>query len=358
MNMRQVIVGTLSVASVTLLVVWSMNQSKSKDVFEVTSSQESEVAETHVPDSEARVEKSSQETSNNTIRVTLRYPAELLIIDESGNRTGYTAKQVVEEIPETDYEARSEEGVARAIQSIVTSKAVGTYTIKVMGREDGQYTLGILLTRNNDVALYKEITATTSLGRIDTYQIDTKRGEVSSNIPPNITINTERHLLSGENTTCVESDTYVAVATQTDWSQLPRLYVYKRSSLTGGVTCRIHESTPVFTMDLEATYPQYIIGDFLITDSGTGPSGRVLSAYDLTSQKMVLSEQYGSAVDLHSPEVIAYWRPTGTVPTVVNCPNRDEIEKEYLTPTVQEYILRNLVTGTVEHKEQRCVATQ
>ena len=342
---------------VTLVSAWSVSRSKSQDIHKINLSN-SEATKTLVVDGKAEVEILTQLTHDYAIRVTLRSTEDVLLIDESGRRTGYIDAQEVKEVPNTEYEAHSEDRIVRVIQSLVKSKATGIYTLKVIGTGDGQYTMGILLTRDSDVALYREVTATTSPGRIDTYKIDTELEEVSLNKLSYITVNTEKRSAGGENITCVESDKYVAVVMQRDWSQLPKAYVYKKSTLTGETVCRVHESVPVFTMDLEATYLKYLIGDFLITDTGTGPSGRVLSAYNLNTQKIVFSERYGNTVMLHPPDSIGYWRPTGATPSMVNCPNRDEIENNYLTPEVQEYVRRNLLKEAIERKEQRCVATQ
>lgn len=68
-----------------------------------------------------------------------------------------------------------------------------------------------------------------------------------------------------------------------------RCCIYKNNSATLLGTCQTPTEPEIFLFS-EATYPLYMLGDYIITDTGTGPSGRVLSAYNLLTQEEVFQK--------------------------------------------------------------------
>ena len=135
--------------------------------------------------------------------------------------------------------------------------------------------------------------------------------------------------------------------------------MYKKSGLNTTIACDIRAATFVFGLD-DATVerPVYLVGDFLITDVGTGPSGRGLLGYNIVTKKEVFFDKYGEVEVVHPPDGLEYWRSSETLATELNCPHIEKITEGGFGAELQVYVRRNLVSGLVEFMQERCVATQ
>ena len=112
-----------------------------------------------------------------------------------------------------------------------------------------------------------------------------------------------------------------------------------------------------------AEYFLALENDFLILDSGTGPSPRGLIVYDLTKRSKVFSDMYvrvdsTNPVSVHDNE-IEYWAKTSEEVTADNCPELAMHEKDGLGSVIASHTRLNLLGMTKEELgERRCVAVQ
>ncbi|MFN3188405.1 MAG: hypothetical protein ACK42D_02585 [Candidatus Paceibacteria bacterium] len=161
--------------------------------------------------------------------------------------------------------------------------------------------------------------------------------------------------------TCNENDDYLVVTEQGDLADNEaRLVVYQKSALPESVSCSLHLIEPVLEVEVEATSVLEVFGDYLLTDTGTGPSLRTLSVYDLTAGERILSEGYYQPEELSliPPTSISYWRGSDVGPTVESCNGYNEIVEQSFTPQIIVQVERNLVTNAEVVSESRCIATQ
>lgn len=295
------------------------------------------------------------------IVVVLHGPADLLIIDEAGNQTGFVGTELIEQIRDAEYATKEPffsgeefKELSYDEKKIVLKRAGDTYDVRILGTESEQYSLKILIQTGRALSLAKDIVANTAPGQVDEYQIDIARKEVFVQTASYQVIRTET-----VSANCVESKEYYAVTENIGYQYPTDAYVYKKDSSTLIGTCERLDGDPVFTMRFDdAEYLGSLLGNFLILDIGTGPS-RSMAVYNLLTKEKVLADGYGNFVILHSPDKIGYWKRLNDVePTPLNCPNIAEIKSNYFVPEIQEYVVQNLLTGTTERKERRCEGTQ
>ncbi len=86
--------------------------------------------------------------------------------------------------------------------------------------------------------------------------------------------------------------------------------------------------------------------NFLITDSGTGPSGRILAVYNLKipTNKPVFTDYYSIPVDSDQDNVITYWTGSEKMATAQNCPEYEPHTQNDLGGEINEEVSLNLTT--------------
>lgn len=92
-----------------------------------------------------------------------------------------------------------------------------------------------------------------------------------------------------------------------------------------------------------ADYFSGLYSNFLFVDSGTGPSGRRLTVYDLEKSTSAYSTEYAGEAALEK-DALRFWLPSGAPKTGDNCPRREEWEKQGLTPSLEEDVRLDLKT--------------
>lgn len=160
--------------------------------------------------------------------------------------------------------------------------------------------------------------------------------------------------------TCEESDRYLAVIAQSDPTATAQLYVYKKDALPRPTPCAFYPIEPVVAEMVEATFLTAVFGEYLLTDTGTGPGIRTLTVYNLATGQRTLIDSYVQPDELTitPPAIISYWRPTSLSPTVENCNGYNEIIAQSFTPLMIALVEKNLSNGMETETESRCIATQ
>lgn len=129
----------------------------------------------------------SSSIQKGIIEVTLNSPAELLLVDDLGNETGYKEDGVlVENIEKSSYvqdefiadqetEIDANHHVAKRL---LKTDAVGKYELQVIGTGAGEYTITLSVKTNSGDNVFNEIVGETELGQIDEFLIDMEDGSV------------------------------------------------------------------------------------------------------------------------------------------------------------------------------------
>lgn len=159
---------------------------------------------------------------------------------------------------------------------------------------------------------------------------------------------------------CEESNRYLAVIAQSDPTATAQLYVYKKDLLPNPTPCATYLTEPIVNEMVEATFLTAVFGDYLLTDTGTGPGIRTLTVYNLITGQRTLIDSYVQPDELTvmPPSSVSYWRPHSDVPSVENCNGYNEIVEQSFTPLLIVLVEKNLVDGTESTTETRCIATQ
>jgi hypothetical protein len=98
-----------------------------------------------------------------------------------------------------------------------------------------------------------------------------------------------------------------------------------------------------------------VVGDFLITDSGTAASHRWLRVYDLNTNKILLNNFYSRPLDIEDNKIY-YWSPTNIEVTNKNCPRISEyIQGGFVSAEIEERMVFDLDTLNKNNiDEYRC----
>ncbi|MCA9368183.1 hypothetical protein KC887_08075 [Candidatus Kaiserbacteria bacterium] len=120
------------------------------------------------------------------IEVTLNSPAELLLVDANGDRTGYApASGIIEEIPHSGYISDDvigsrDDGATppHVTKHLLATEAAGVYELHVLGTGGGAYTLSVLLKDEQGYEHRFTNTGETRLDQDDLFMIDLSTGIV------------------------------------------------------------------------------------------------------------------------------------------------------------------------------------
>lgn len=114
-------------------------------------------------------------------------------------------------------------------------------------------------------------------------------------------------------------------------------------------------------LEIKNEWAEYILAlenNFLILDSGTGPSPRGLIVYDLITRKKVYTDLYSKPVNIQNG-TIDYWAESTEKATKENCQKFQEYEKDGLGSAIDVHISIDLKTLVKkELGEKRCDARQ
>ncbi len=122
----------------------------------------------------------------DALEIHLASPAELLLTDSEGRRTGYDFEtgEVLQEIPGSSYDQTSAIYTTTGIESnphfekvlLVDDTQDDVYTLEVIGTGEGEYTLSTLTINEGGSFATESIVAITEEGQTDTYLVDVEVG--------------------------------------------------------------------------------------------------------------------------------------------------------------------------------------
>ena len=123
--------------------------------------------------------------------------------------------------------------------------------------------------------------------------------------------------------------------------------------------CRWDEQTALlFLKNSGADYFFGLHGKFLFVDSGTGPSPRLITVYNLQKSTAVYSARYSEPIALKKG-ILRHWSPTSTKADEKNCPALKIWAKDGLGAAIEEE--RTVELATLKQSKTvrtRCSARQ
>ena len=157
---------------------------------------------------------------------------------------------------------------------------------------------------------------------------------------------------SRENEICFEYPLYTVI------ERSERFLDLRISAFSGKVKCndidRIHTIAPVFQVRNDAEFFAGLIGSHLITDTGTGTDGRVLTIYDLKSgSKPRIIDNYYGDLNLRKGTQLYFWMTSSnTTATPQNCVIYKRNAAQSLGSAIETQIFLDLKDNTM-HKTNR-----
>ncbi|SHE77815.1 hypothetical protein SAMN02745157_0916 [Kaistia soli DSM 19436] len=108
----------------------------------------------------------------------------------------------------------------------------------------------------------------------------------------------------------------------------------------------------------DAFYLLKLVGNYFLIDAGTGPD-RDLLIYDLASKKEVFSGGYSDDdIKIDSAKAV-FWTGSAEKPTKKNCKDLASIQKNGLTPVIEQLVTFDFTSGTLTKSNSlRCSAEQ
>lgn len=165
---------------------------------------------------------------------------------------------------------------------------------------------------------------------------------------------------SRENEQCFEYPLYTVI------ERSGRFLDLRISAFSGKVKCndidRIHTIAPVFQVRNDAEFFAGLIGSHLITDTGTGPDGRVLTIYDLKSGSKLrtIANYYGDLALRGKGTQLYFWMTSAnTTATPQNCATYKRNAAQSLGSAMETQVFLDLKDNTMHKTNQhRCNTRQ
>jgi hypothetical protein len=153
--------------------------------------------------------------------------------------------------------------------------------------------------------------------------------------------------------TCYDSSKYFVVSEDGSSS----LVKYKETA-DQNIACEYIVEDGDFKFGNGAEYFVTFVGDYLITDSGTGPGLRGLGIYDLIGRKPIYSSSYEGEITTGINN-ISYWTKRREKATEENCPKLNEYISQGFSAVIESYVTLDLITLTTkESGDYRCQFAQ
>ncbi len=157
-------------------------------------------------------------------------------------------------------------------------------------------------------------------------------------------------------TKCTDSDKYSIVTV--DRSEVVGQDILVKNKVEGE-PCKYDNANSVFEIkNADPEYYKFQAANALVTDLGTGPSGRSIRLYDLTEKKLITEKKYFGELTLKA-STLTYFGEAKQKADVKNCKDFKTLTKDGLSAvlTVEKNV--DLSTFLVkEGKTTKCVAAQ
>lgn len=147
-------------------------------------------------------------------------------------------------------------------------------------------------------------------------------------------------------TKCVDVDNYSVITLDHDGAVGQDILVKQKQD---GAVCKYDATDAVFEVkSADPEYYKFQAANALVTDLGTGPSGRSIRLYDLGDKKMITEKKYFGDLTLVSTTLTYFGEPKQKV-TMKNC--KDGVVAVEKTVDLKTFLVK-------EGKTTKCVAIQ
>jgi len=158
---------------------------------------------------------------------------------------------------------------------------------------------------------------------------------------------------------CHDSSQYFAIQKNlTDAVGSTILIKYKTSPNTTFPCAYVVSNDDFEIKNVSAGYFLTFTDNFLVLDSGTGPSYRELIAYDLRTRNVIFTDTYEDPVTVTN-DSLTYLTHTKAKPTLQNCPELRDYTANGLGAVILSKVTVDLSTATKKVRGViECIATQ
>lgn len=157
---------------------------------------------------------------------------------------------------------------------------------------------------------------------------------------------------------CTETDKFFLIAKDHE-DNVGQDILIKTKDSTVTNTCKYEVAANDF--EIKGVDPEYykaLQENALVTDVGTGPSGRSFRLYDMVDKKLVVEKKYFDEMTVEGG-LLTYFGLSKTKADKKNCKDFANFTKDGLTPNLVVKKTIDLKTYSVkEGKETKCVASQ
>lgn len=156
-----------------------------------------------------------------------------------------------------------------------------------------------------------------------------------------------------EHTQCHDSDNYLVVEQPVAEDPGSNILIKYKKATEDQIPCSYSVAKGDFELRNPggADYFTAITSHFLVTNSGTAVNNRIITVYDLNTQKEVFHDLYSSGDPIIAENTISYWKNTDKVATQANC---SELSKG--ANTIVARMAFDLITlSKKDLHENRCV---
>lgn len=164
--------------------------------------------------------------------------------------------------------------------------------------------------------------------------------------------------VASQSLTCLDNAKYRVVSKQIEAVASDILVKYKAS---GGenIPCNYLVDEADFEIKgLGATYVYALTDNFLLLDTGTAPTPRKITVYDLNMRKEVYNDFYSTPTSTKD-DSLTYWTRVDEEVTITNCPEVDTWAASALGATIEAEVTLDLSTLTKKDLgERRCSPLQ
>jgi hypothetical protein len=157
-------------------------------------------------------------------------------------------------------------------------------------------------------------------------------------------------------TKCVEGDSFSITTLDREGSVGQDIVVKEKGT---NATCKYDSVGAVFEIkNTDPEYYKYQAANALVTDLGTGPSGRSIRLYDLTEKKLITEKKYFDELSLAST-TLTYFGEAKQKADAKNCKDFKTLTKDGMTAVLTVEKMVDLKTFLVkEGKTTKCIAVQ
>ena len=161
---------------------------------------------------------------------------------------------------------------------------------------------------------------------------------------------------------CVSNESYTAITQDNNGEVGSSILIKTKKNPGETITCAYTVAAEDFELkDRDAEYFKSFAGNYLVTDTGTGPTVRGLTIYSIPEKTKIYEDGYLGWDISTTTNSVSYWSassPTAPKPTDQNCEDFTKNSEDGLVAHMAESVTLDLSTLKVTHTaKHKCIFT-